>query len=312
MHFYVSGYDTEAIYPWWEFPKISGWRKLSYRERISYEGDLLRECIDGVRAVADVHLRHGAPASFFIVGDLLKAATTELRDILSDPLLQVESHSFTHPNLVDIADDERILRYELADSKKLIEDVFGDPVYGLTAPGGHVTGFEGQPMLLDILWEAGYRFVRTAAAGPCGTVPAPLTQPFWYAEDGYPDLLEIPNHAWHDNILTGQPGNSHWPPVIPWGFPNTVPQNGREVYEAFAPGLDYLVENNLVTYTPAFHPWSIYRISSSADQVDLMLSHAVRVGAQLCSARQAYEHIKADRMLATESPPWESAAAGAG
>jgi hypothetical protein len=64
VHFYVSGYDTEAIYPWWEFESGLSARPRTYAERVSYEGERLKECIDGVRAVAEVHLRHKAPASF--------------------------------------------------------------------------------------------------------------------------------------------------------------------------------------------------------------------------------------------------------
>jgi peptidoglycan/xylan/chitin deacetylase (PgdA/CDA1 family) len=309
VHFYVSGYDTEAIYPWWEFSRGPAGRSRSYHELVSYEGERLRECIDGVRAVAEVHLRHQAPASFYLVGELVKAAANELREILSDPLLDVESHTLTHPGLSGIRADGAALRREVVDSKRLIEDTFGKSVLGLTAPGGHVFGFEGEGQILDVVWEAGYRFVRAAAAGPGGSVPAPLHQPFWYTRDGYPDLLEMPNHAWHDNILTGQPGFSSWPPVIPWGFPHKVAETGREVYEAFAPGLDYLVENNLVTYSPAFHPWSIYRVSPTAEQIDLLLTHAHSVGARPCSSRQAYEHIAANRTVAAEQPPWVEAVA---
>ena len=309
MHFYVSGYDTEAIYPWWEFARRPNGHNRTYQEVVSCEGERLRECLDGVRAVTEVHLRHEAPASFYLVGALVEAAGTELQEILSDPLFDVESHSFTHANLPGIKDDSAALRHELVDSKKLIEDTFGKSVHGLTAPGGHVWGFEGEGQILDVLWEAGYRFVRTAAAGPGGTVPAPLHQPFWYTMDGYSDLLEMPNHAWHDNILTGQPGLSNWPPVIPWRYPDKVAEIGFEVYEAYAPGLDYLVENDLVTYSPAFHPWSIYRVSRRAEQIDLLLSHADRVGATPCSSRQAYEQIAENRSLATEYPPWADVAA---
>ena len=82
---------------------------------------------------------------------------------------------------------------------------------GLQPPRGYTRGFSGQPRILDVIWQAGYRYMRIYGAGPSETVPAPLHQPFWYAEDGHPDLLEIPSHAWHDNILAGQPGLVHWP-----------------------------------------------------------------------------------------------------
>ena len=67
MPSYISAYDTEAVYAWWDAPTESG-----YQGRISYEGERLAECIAGVRAVAQVHLERQAPASFFIVAELLQ------------------------------------------------------------------------------------------------------------------------------------------------------------------------------------------------------------------------------------------------
>ena len=57
MAFYVAGYDTEAIYPWWEIGDTP-YSATTYQQMVSYEGARLDECLDGVRAVAEVHLRH--------------------------------------------------------------------------------------------------------------------------------------------------------------------------------------------------------------------------------------------------------------
>ena len=90
MTCYVAGYDTDAIYPWWEI----GDRPYSasiYREMVSYEGARLDECLDGVRAVAEVHLRYQAPATFFIVAQLAEVAGARLREILDHELFDLES-----------------------------------------------------------------------------------------------------------------------------------------------------------------------------------------------------------------------------
>lgn len=79
MTFYVAAYDTEAVYPWWV--PADG-----YHQAVRYEGARLDECLDGVRAVAEVHLRHNAPASFFIVARLAEAAGPRLREILDHDL----------------------------------------------------------------------------------------------------------------------------------------------------------------------------------------------------------------------------------
>ncbi len=291
MSFYVSAYDTEAVYPWWE----SGFRGFDY------SSGRVQEFLAGVEAVANVHLEREVPATFFLVAKMLEFAGPELRRLFDDPLFEVQSHSFTHANLIalDERNDSATLRYELADSKKLIEDSFGHPVLGLTAPGGFTHGFVGHPRLLEIMWDAGYRYVRSVGAGPQGTVPAPLNLPFWYTQDGFPDLLETPSHAWHDNILTGQPGSVHWPPVLPWGYPTAMPHDAHGVFDSYAPGIDYCTTRDILYFLPIFHPWSIYRIDQQAHQIALLLDLA-RSKMRFASCHQIYQHIVSCRTLATD------------
>ena len=80
MPSYISAYDTEAVYAWWDAPTGAG-----YQGRISYEGERLAECIAGVRAVAQVHLERQAPASFFIVAELLQCAAHKPKTSPSSP-----------------------------------------------------------------------------------------------------------------------------------------------------------------------------------------------------------------------------------
>jgi hypothetical protein len=294
MSFYVAAYDTEAVYPWWE----KGER--SHRENgFSYTPERIDEFLAGVRSVAEAHLQREAPASFFLVAKLLKLAGPELRSILDHPLFDIQCHTFTHPDLIGLDEDEAALRYELVDAKNLIEDTFGRPVIGLTAPGGYTHGLTGYPRILEFMWEAGYRYLRSVGTGPNRTMPAPLNQPFWYTQDGFPNLLEIPSHAWHDNILTGQPGVVRWPPALPWGYPGEMPDNAQGVYEAYAPGIDYCSEHDMLYYMPIFHPWSIYRIDKQAGQIALLLDHA-RQKMDMASCIHIYKHILDNRALAAE------------
>ena len=243
-----------------------------------------------MRAVADVHLERDAPASFFLVAKMLELAGPELRAILDHPLFDIQCHSFTHPNLIALGDDRATLQYELGDAKKLIEDTFGREVTGLTAPGGYTDGFRGQHPALEVMWESGYRYVRSVGLGPKGTMPALMDQPFWYAEDGFPELLETPSHAWHDNVLTGQPATVHWPPLLPWPYPTEMPRDAQGVYEAYAPGIDYCTQQGLLYYMPIFHPWSIYRIDDQAAQIGMLLDHA-RQKLEFKSCSQIYQYI---------------------
>ncbi len=291
MSFYVAAYDTEAVYPWWE-DRPPGF---------DYAPSRIQEFLAGVQAVVDVHLAREVPATFFLVAKMLELAGPTLRTLLDHPLFEIQCHTFTHPDLIEL--DRRggvaALRHELADARKLIEDTFDRPVIGLTAPGGYTHGFAGHDRILALVWEAGYRYVRSVGAGPDGTVPAPLNRPFWYTRDGFPELLEMPSHAWHDNILTGQPARAHWPPILPWGYPRTMPTDARGVYEAYAPGIDYCTTREMLYYMPVFHPWSIYRVDRQAGQIALLLDHA-RQQMDMASCIRIYQHLVGHRVLAAD------------
>ena len=300
MPYYVASYDTEAIYPWWELGDKQYSAQL-YQESVSYRGKLLKKCLEGIQAVAEVHIEHNAPASFFLVAKLVESASSELRRILDHPLFDIQCHSYTHANLTELNNNEEALKKEIFDSKHIIEDSFGRKVIGFTTPGAFTDGLVGRKLQLQYLWNAGYRFIRSVGKGPFDTVPAPLTQPFWYVQDGFADMLELGLHAWHDTVLTGQPFVTHWPPVLPWGFPSKVPETPKDVYEAYAPGIDYIVENNFLTYVPCFHPWAVYRVDKKAFHIGLLLTHAKRK-TELVSCSTIYKTIKHKRSLAADKP----------
>ncbi len=303
MTAYVAGYDAEAVYAWWdcEFTEHTG---DNYNDVVSYEGERLAECVAGIRAVAEAHLERGAPATFFVVARLLDAARSELVEILDHPIFEVASHSYTHPDIKAYLHDDHRLRHEIADSKHAIEDAFGNEVLGFTTPGGYQDGYIDQPRVLEIFREAGYRYLRSVACGPHYSMPAPLHQPFWYDAEGCPDLLEIPTHAWHDNVLTGQHGLVSWPPILPWDYPNKMPTDARGVYEAYAPGIDHAARAGLVAYVPTFHPWSIYRIDKQAGQIAMLLDHADGV-LDIRSCVQVYERVRDDPGLAAPRPEFK-------
>jgi signal transduction histidine kinase len=258
---YVAGYDLEAE------PEVS---------------------LPAVRALAEVHRRHNAPATFFIVTRLLEAAGDEYRRILDDGLFDIQSHTHTHLNVKASAPEE--VRREVELSRRLIADVFGREAIGLTTPGAFTDGLLGCKELLGLLWESGIRFVRSDGRGPDGTVPAPFTQPYCYGQDGYWSILELPLQYWHDNILKGYtPGHVVWPPLLPWGVPAAPPETPEEEFAIWRLGADFVLQAGLRVYQPTMHPWSIHRLSTDARQIDLLLGYVREQGMEIVSCREVYE-----------------------
>ncbi len=248
--------------------------------------------LPAARALAAVHRRLQAPATFFIVTRLLEAAGAEYRAILDDDLFDLQSHTHTHFHLKDrpITED---LRREIELPKRLIRETFGREAIGLTTPGGHTDGLRGQGELLALLHENGFRFIRSDGRGPAETVPAPLTQPYWYAEEGFADLLEIPLQYWHDNVLKGYTAvATAWPPVVPWGLPEAPPETPEEEFAVWRLGAEYVVDQGLRIYMPTLHPWSIYRMDPEARTIELLLDHVRGVGMEIVSCREVYERAR--------------------
>ncbi len=268
---YVAAYDVEAD------PEVS---------------------VPATRAVAAVHRRHEAPATFFIVTRLLEAAGQEFRAVLDDHLFDIQSHTHTHARLKELVErgEKDALRREIEVPRKLIRETFGRDAEGLTTPGGYTDGLQGEGELLGLLHESGIRFVRSDARGPKETVPAPLTQPYWYAAEGFPDVLELPPQLWHDNILKGYTEAAvRWPPWVPWGVPPTPPESPEQEFAVWRTGADYAVQNELRVYMPTMHAWSIYRLSRDARTLDLLLAYVRDRGMEVVSCREVYERACAGR-----------------
>ena len=125
MAYYIAAYDAEAVYPYWE-PGGA----------MTHEGEKIELFPAGVRAVTRVHLELKLPATFFVVAKLLENAGPEPVEILDHPLFDIQCHSYSHANVLQIAEDEVALQRELVDSKRRIEDTFGRPIIGFGLAAG--------------------------------------------------------------------------------------------------------------------------------------------------------------------------------
>jgi hypothetical protein len=95
--------------------------------------------------------------------------------------------------------------------------------------------------MLAVLDGCGIRFVSSWARNAAGVNPTPLSvQPFWYAEQGFPDLLEIPFQHWLDGT---------------W-FEEFGIDRGVEFAAVLGEAIDEIVRDDLV-YGACFHDWAV-------------------------------------------------------
>lgn len=156
---------------------------------------------DDIRLIALLR-RHGAKASFNLnpglhdaqrghtwrykdVKDVRRLAKGELVDVYEG--FTIANHTVTHPWPLKISLDE--WRREVVDARKMLQDIFAQPVDGFVYPYGQRSDETDRVVL-----EAGHTYARgtgpVCAAEPRGYPPA---NPFRFVPDGHfkdADLLE--------------------------------------------------------------------------------------------------------------------------
>ena len=250
---------------------------LSYLASYDIESE---RCLQGVRRIAEHHKAHRIPATFFIVGELLQneAWAGELVGYIDDPLFEIGNHTFSHLLLrFGHAVDEAFLLLfaeELQKTNDAIQHYFGKNPIGFRSPMGFPGGLRGETALLNVLWNAGLRYICTQALGKHGTVPAPLADPYYYdEEDILHPILEIPAHGWHDNVLKGYNFCPvAWPPSqVP--YPEQAPVIAAEEFSIWKDWITYAESMNAPYFAPVFHPWSVYRFNQEAETIRLLLEY---------------------------------------
>ncbi len=245
-------------------------------------------CLPGVRKIVQVHHRRQMPATFFLVGRTLQADAGEYRRLLDDPLFEVASHTWSHGMLRDHpfcgpALPPAQVAEEIARGVSAVEDVFQRPCLGLRPGCSFVDGLRGAPEVLRQVRQAKLRYLSSQAWGPDYTLPAPLNQPFRYAEEGFPELWELPAHGWHENLLKdynrwGPRRLTLWPPLMPQAIPARFLKTPEEEYEVYRVFLDAAAERALTFVSLVWHPWSLVRFDPEMRMLEQVFDRVAELG----------------------------------
>lgn len=233
------------------------------------------------------------PATFFITGQTLEANGRDYRSLLDDPLFEVASHTYSHKSLRDqpfcgpAVSPEEIVE-EVSVGKEWVERVFERPCLGMRPGCGFEEGLRGAPEVLQAVSEAGLQYVSTMLWGPDYSLPAPLKQPLWYSEDGFPDLWELPGHSWQENLLKDNNGwgprrLSLWPPDMPEAIPPTFIETPEEEFGLNRIFLDRAAADSLTFVSLIWHPWSLAEFDPEMQMLELTFSHVRALGLTACT-----------------------------
>jgi peptidoglycan/xylan/chitin deacetylase (PgdA/CDA1 family) len=251
----------------------------------AYDTEKAGDCLRACQAIRQMHERHAMPGTFFIVGKRLQEEGDGYRSVLGDvPEFELASHTYSHTILRDHpfcgnTPDQATRAREITLGKTWVEQTFGRPCVGLRPGCGFADALQGDPWLVQTVADAGFAYVSSRLWGPETTLPALLTEPFAYGDEGRPDLWELPGHGWHDNLLKAHNLTVDvkrilaWPSPMPEAIrlgPITSPEEEFAMNKLF---IDRAVALGLPFVSLIWHPWSLYRFDPAMKMLDLTFAY---------------------------------------
>lgn len=278
-----------------------GWLTRPTRYVFHYDVENPDRCLRAAPRLVELHRRYAVPATFFILGTVLETHGAELRAILGDdPLFDVASHTYSHRMLRDHrmhgpGVDLDGLRREVGMGVRLVEEVFERPCLGVRAGCGFYGGMQGERERLGVIWECGVLYLSSDLRGPGDSIPGGLVQAYWYADEGFPRLLELPGHGWHDNVLKGQESGPYlaWPPVVKWGVPSRTPRTPEEEFAVQRVWIERAIDLGLDYVSPVYHPHSIHRMDPECTVIELLMRYLRRRDIPTTTFAALYERYAA-------------------
>ncbi len=183
------------------------------------------------------------------------------------------------------------IREEVHRASALVQERLDREVIGLTGPWCYYRGLRDRPDILEVLWDEGIRFTRTDGRNAQDWHPVSMDlQPYWYSHQGFPDMLEIPAHGWHDCVIRQD--------VLGW--------DDVDGYVAsLVPYIDRAAEREEV-FSLVQHDWSSVRSDPGLRGVTETLRYAQGKGLRIMTALDYYQERVRDRTHDRETARSES------
>ncbi len=245
-----------------------------------------RKALDVIRRN---HEEHEVPGTLFVCGRTLVHNVEALEPFVDHPLFDIQQHTYSHTLLRDdhwkggtfLASPEVAIYTEVSQTSRALDRLLGVTCIGLRTPHGYYRGLLDSPAMLEVLQSCGIEFVSSWARNEQGVNPTPMSvQPFWYADQGFPDLLEIPFQGWLDGT---------------W-FEEFGIEKATEYGAVLRASIDEVVEGDLV-YGACFHDWAQIRYRESETRwVAGLMEYAAELGVVIKSYADFYRSQREARV----------------
>jgi peptidoglycan/xylan/chitin deacetylase (PgdA/CDA1 family) len=260
----------------------------------AHTGHGMGEAIDrtatrrGLEVILRNHEEFEAPATLFVCGRTLVHNVDVLAPFVEHPLFDIQQHTYSHVLLKDdgwkggtfLASPPEAVWQEITQTNEAFRRLLGVEIYGLRTPHGYFRGISDRPEMLEVVSDCGIRFISSWGRNAEGGNPTPMSiQPYWYADQGYPDLLEIPFQGWLDGT---------------W-FEEFGIDRGREYAAVLVASADEAARADGV-YGACFHDWAQIRYGEAETRwVNRLLSHCRAAGIPLSSYAEYYQQRLSQR-----------------
>lgn len=255
----------------------------------STEGDVTEQFLTTAQAL---HQRLNVPTTFFIVGQTLERCVPNFQAVMDDPLIDLQQHTYSHQLLKTVyIDDGKSIRVtrgvppeetrrEVRKTTQLLKQHLDVECIGLTGPWCYYRGLRDRPDLLQILHEEGIRFTRTDGRNEKDWHPVDMDlQPYWYDALGFPDMLEVPIHGWHDCVIRAEVFG--WEDLDAW-------------VDSVKPYIDRAASEDKV-FSLCQHDWSSTRADPEMRATEAILRYGQERGVRFMTYLDYYRECKRKR-----------------
>jgi len=188
---------------------------------LGYDIETASESSVGFLEGAEIlHDRYELPWTIYLTGMTVEERADDIRRFLNNPLLTVGQHTYSHvllksvymtpgdgkpihgayPNFFKKGGSLEEIREQIENTQSLIINLLGVECRGLTGPWNYYRGLVDRPDILQILQQNKIQWIRTNGRDCRDCQPTPFSeQPFFYADQGFPDILELGIQGYQDD-----------------------------------------------------------------------------------------------------------------
>jgi len=221
--------------------------------------------VQALEILTEIHSKYEIPLTLFCTGKTLLQSPQALIDIKNNlgKLVDIQQHTYSHVIFKDVVYEStpgeknfyeappfELLDAEVRYASDVLKKILNIDCKGIRTPYCYYQGLRGETKILSMLEQYGIEYVSSFGRNKEGSHPTPWINPYTYADEGFPNLVELPAQNWFDCL---------WYDLNGWN-------NQNEYKKLIKSNIEYIHSNDLV-WNMIFHDWSIVKAQERTSKV---------------------------------------------